>query len=84
MTRTPADQMSGSTLTFFSRKEVQRETHKHKTAEETLLCTAGSAAGAADRIANRTHPDIKLAREAEKLEKTRAYYAEKVAIATNP
>jgi hypothetical protein len=30
------------------------------------------------KIANRTHPDIKLAREAEKLEKTRAYYAEKV------
>jgi hypothetical protein len=30
------------------------------------------------RIASRTHPDIKLAREAEKLEKTRAYYAEKV------
>merc|ERR1712216_494982 len=30
------------------------------------------------KIANRTHPDIKLAREAEKLEKTRGYYAEKV------
>jgi len=30
------------------------------------------------KIANRTHPDIKLAREAEKLEKTKGYYAEKV------